>query len=213
MGYSDIITRSGYPGVVAAAAAAAAAALTAAAAARMPARPLEQTPEPNAGPEIRHFLPHPVRSTSPEALEKGSIAKLAATAEARRAVDMTPEPGTRPGPIIRIGFSLPLPVRSPTPEAGDAASATEDAFPRRNNPSSSAVTWLALARGETAPPEDRIRNQVHRTGHLLLPISTPEPEGFSENGTGSRLEMHQKITPHFVFSPTSRGGDVRQFST
>ena len=55
MGYSDIITRSGYPGVVAAAAAPAAAALTAAAAARMPARPLEQTPEPNAGPSsLRH---------------------------------------------------------------------------------------------------------------------------------------------------------------
>jgi hypothetical protein len=138
-----------------------------------------------------------------------SLKGLAAFSEARRTVEMTPEPKTRPGSTKRKGFSLPLPVRSPQPEAaGNVASAAEDIFLLPSDPNSREIIWRALARGETVPPGDRMNNRV-RAAHLLLPISTPEPEIFSDNGHGNRLEIFQTITPYFAFSPKGPGGDVR----
>jgi hypothetical protein len=136
-----------------------------------------------------------------------SLKGLAAIAEARRIAEMTPEPKTRPGSMKRVGFSLPLPVRSPPPEAaGEVASAAEEILLRPSEPDSSEVIWRALARGETAPPGDLMNYRV-RAAHLFLPVRTPEPENLSSQA-GDRLEIRQTITPLFAFSPKGPGRDV-----
>jgi hypothetical protein len=132
--------------------------------------------------------------------------------EARTAMDMTPEPEERPGPMMRLGHSLPLPVRSPPPEAWEAASTAEETVALPSNPSNSEVTWRAFVRGDTAPPTGyttkETNNQFYRPGaaHLLLPIRTPEPEVSSE--TSNKLQVSQTVSPHFVFSPTRPGEEV-----
>jgi hypothetical protein len=126
----------------------------------------------------------------------GADAKKAEAANPRAVMELTPalEEWTVRGRPMRIGYSLPLPVRSQPPETADVAAEVKTAILSNGK----AKRWQGVARGETAPPN---RGSFHLTGIFPLPISTPEPESIQ----GGR-QMVQKIAPRFLSSPISQFG-------
>jgi hypothetical protein len=81
------------------------------------------------------------------------------------ALERTPPPEARSGPMMRIGFSLPLPVRSPQPETMEAA------------PKTARISVVSME--QTPEPEANLARSgpMMRFGYSLpLPMRSPQPE-------------------------------------
>ncbi len=132
------------------------------------------------------FLRPPAKGTT---LSDPEVAD-AKSATQRMAMERTPEWEQRPG-RGRMGYSLPLPMRSQSPEAGEVEII--------GSSSSKPMPWVEPLRGETEPPN---YGSMHLSGLFQRPIRSLEPEDPQE---GSMVV--QTIAPRFIFRPPSQQGN------
>jgi hypothetical protein len=107
----------------------------------------------------------------------------------RVAMERTPGLEQRPW-RGRMGYSLPLPVRSQSPEAGEVEIV--------GSSSSKPGPWVEPLRGATEPPDVGF---LHLSGLFQRPIRSIEPEDHREGSI-------QNIAPRFLFRPPSRQSNL-----